>query len=135
MTTKHPIIIEKTRELCQCILDQAEYHTIRRQVDAFLGDSESQSQYQRILELGEQLHQKQHSGQSLSGQETNEFEQERAALMKNPVAKGFLEAQEAMHEVQSSINQYVAKTFELGRVPQTEDFPSDSCGPDCGCGH
>jgi len=37
--------------------------------------------------------------------------------------------------IQESINKYLSKTLELGRVPSTEDLAEGSCGSGCGCDH
>jgi hypothetical protein len=71
----------------------------------------------------------------MTGEEVTEFEKERETLLNNRVAKSFLEAQETMHDIESSVSQYVHKTFELGRVPTSDDFDSGSCGEGCGCSH
>jgi hypothetical protein len=69
----------------------------------------------------------------LDGTEIADFEKHRDALLANPVAHGFLDAQEELHHLQHSIQKYVSKTLETGRVPTAEDL-SDSCGGhDCGC--
>jgi hypothetical protein len=69
----------------------------------------------------------------LSGEEITDFEQQRETLLNNPVARGFLDAQDELRQVQDSIRKYVTKTLEIGRVPEAEDF--DSCGAGCSCGH
>jgi cell fate (sporulation/competence/biofilm development) regulator YlbF (YheA/YmcA/DUF963 family) len=134
-TTDETVIIAKTRELCQTILDQPEYQSIRRRVDAFMGDEAAKSQYQTVVEKGDALQQKQQFGLPLDGEEINEFERNRESLLKNPVAQDFLDAQQDIHQIRESVLQFVTKTFELGRVPTTDDFTSGSCGPSCGCGH
>jgi len=126
-------ILNKARDLCQTILDLPEIQNLRREVDSFLEDEEAKSQYRLVVQKQESLHQKQHSGQSLSQEEIADFENHRKLLYDNPVAKGFLDAQQQMHKIQESVGQYVAKTFELGRLPVPEDFQSDCCGPSCGC--
>ena len=134
-TSEDSIVIQKTRALCQSILDQPEFAQLRQRIDAFEADSSAQSQFQMVLEKGDSLQQKQQAGTPMSGEEVTAFEKDRQALLENPVAKGFLEAQEAMHQIQNSVNQYVAKTFQLGRMPATSDFKSEDCGPGCGCEH
>jgi hypothetical protein len=71
----------------------------------------------------------------LSGEEIGEFERQREAMLSNPVARGFLDAQEALHNLQESIQTQVSKTLELGRLPAPEDMESGSCGSGCGCHH
>jgi cell fate (sporulation/competence/biofilm development) regulator YlbF (YheA/YmcA/DUF963 family) len=134
-TIEDTIVIQKTRELCQTIVDQPEFRSIRERVDAFLSDDAAKAQYQIVMEKGDALQHKQQMGMPLSGDEIAEFEQNREQLLGNAVASNFLDAQQEMHKLQESVMQYVGKTLELGRVPSVEDFPSGGCGPSCGCGH
>ena len=128
-----PAIVQKTKELCQAIIDQPDFQSIRRQVDAFLADEGVQVQYQELSNRGATLQHKQQTGLPLDMTEVADFEKQRDAFLSNPVAQGFLAAQQAMHTVQESVSHYVAKTFELGRMPEKDDF--DSCGHGCGCSH
>jgi cell fate (sporulation/competence/biofilm development) regulator YlbF (YheA/YmcA/DUF963 family) len=132
MATK---IEEKTRELCQTIVEQPEMSSIRRRIDTFLADSGARGQYEAVMSKGNALHEKQHSGQPLDGVEVAEFEKHRDELLKNPVARAFLDAQEELHGMQHSIQKVVSKTFELGRVPTATDLEEGSCGHGCGCHH
>jgi len=128
-------IEEKTLELCETIVAQPEMASIRKRIDTFTADPDARNQYETVNSKGQALHQKQHAGEPLKGEEVADFEKHRDALLKNPVARGFLDAQEELHEMQNSIQKYVHKTFELGRVPTTEDMGDGSCGHDCGCHH
>lgn len=137
-TTQDTAITEKTRELCQAILNQPNVRSARQRIDTFVADEKARTQYEGLMAKGQALQQKQQRSQQLTGEEISSFEKEREALLANPVARGFLEAQEEMHHVHQSINQYVSKTLELGRVPTDADFESEeegSCGHGCGCGH
>jgi cell fate (sporulation/competence/biofilm development) regulator YlbF (YheA/YmcA/DUF963 family) len=134
-TIEETPVIQKTRDLCQTILDQPEYRQIRQRIDTFMGDEAAKNQYQAVMEKGDALQQKQQLGMPLDGGEIAEFEKNRESLLNNPVATEFLSAQQQMHKIQESVMQYVSKTFELGRVPEPEDFPSEGCGSGCGCGH
>jgi cell fate (sporulation/competence/biofilm development) regulator YlbF (YheA/YmcA/DUF963 family) len=134
-TIEESVVIQKTRELCQAIVDQPEYTGIRQQIDVFLADEAAKNQYQLVMEKGDALQQKQQFGLPLDGNEVADFEKNRENLLNNPVARDFLEAQQRMHKLQESVMQYVSKTFELGRVPSAEDFPSEGCGSGCGCAH
>jgi cell fate (sporulation/competence/biofilm development) regulator YlbF (YheA/YmcA/DUF963 family) len=126
-------VIRKTKELCQTILDQPNMQSIRQRIDAFMGDDKTRSQYDGLMAKGQELQQKQQMSMPLSGEEINAFEQQRDALLNNPVARGFLDAQEELHSVQESIHTLVNKTIELGRIPTEEDLSGGSCGHGCGC--
>ncbi len=129
-------IVQKTRELCQAILDQPDMRSMRRKMDAFMADDKTRGLYDNLMMKGQKLHEKQHSGVTLDSAEVKDFEQLREALVNNPVARDFLDAQEEMQKVQQSVAQYVSKTLELGRVPEESDMGSGgSCGHGCGCHH
>lgn len=133
-TAEQPIL-QKTRELCQTLLTQPEFKSIRTRIDAFMSNEAAKLQYQCVMEKGENLQHKQQMGVALTEQEITEFQKDRDALVNNSVARNFIDAQQEMHKVQESVGQYVAKTFELGRVPTEDDFDSGSCGHGCGCHH
>ena len=132
-TLEESPIIQKTWELCQAILDQPDFHALRRQIDTFMTNEDAKAQYQYLSEKGEYLQQKQQIGSPLTPEEIADFERNREVFLNNPVARDFLDAQQSMHKLQESVHQYVTKTFELGRVPETDDFESGSCGHGCGC--
>ncbi|MBP9903711.1 MAG: YlbF family regulator [Verrucomicrobiota bacterium] len=133
--TEENAVVAKTRELCTTILEQSGMGVIRRNIDAFMADEKSRSQYESLMAKGQALHEKQHKSLPLSGEEIGEFERQREAMLNNPVARGFLDAQEALHHLQESIQTQVSKTLELGRLPAAEDLESGSCGHGCGCHH
>jgi cell fate (sporulation/competence/biofilm development) regulator YlbF (YheA/YmcA/DUF963 family) len=130
MSTK---IEEKTAELCQTIIAQPEMISIRRRIDTFLADGSARGQYEALMGKGQALQEKQQHGQALAPAEIAEFEKSREALLGNPVARDFLDAQEELHEMQHSIQKHIAKTLELGRIPNAEDLEEGSCGHGCGC--
>jgi cell fate (sporulation/competence/biofilm development) regulator YlbF (YheA/YmcA/DUF963 family) len=126
-TIEETLIIRKTKELCQTILDEPSVRSIRQRIDAFMGDEKTRADYDSLVAKSHALQQKQQNSTALTGEEIADFEQHRDTLLNNPVARGFLDAQEELHEVQHSIHQYVGKTLELGRMPSEEDL-SGGCG-------
>jgi len=130
------IIEEKTQELCQAIITQPEMIAIRKRIDTFLADAGARTEYEALMSQGQTLQEKQQSGQMLEPAEISAFETKREALLKNPVTTGFLDAQEELHAMQSSIQKHISKTIELGRLPVAADLEEGSCGHGCGChGH
>jgi cell fate (sporulation/competence/biofilm development) regulator YlbF (YheA/YmcA/DUF963 family) len=129
------LVLEKTRELCATILAQPNMGSIRKNIDTFMADDKSRADYESLMAKGQELHEKQHRSLPLSGEEIGAFEKQREAVLNNPVARGFLDAQQALHQLQESVTQQLTKTLELGRMPTKEDFESGSCGSGCGCHH
>lgn len=136
-TKQDSVIIQKTKELCETILGEPGIRSARERIESFIGDEKARAQYEGLMAKGQALQQKQQRSQPLTGEEISEFEKERDALLSNPVARGFLEAQEEMHSVHQSVNQYLSKALELGRLPTDEDLGGEegSCGHGCGCSH
>jgi cell fate (sporulation/competence/biofilm development) regulator YlbF (YheA/YmcA/DUF963 family) len=129
-------LTDKTLELCEAILSDPNVTSIRQRIDTFMADSNAKNQYETVMSKGQALQEKQHHGQKLSDAEVKDFESSRDALLKNSVARGFLDAQEEMHDIQSSIQKQISKTLELGRLPTEEDLEEGgSCGHGCGCHH
>jgi cell fate (sporulation/competence/biofilm development) regulator YlbF (YheA/YmcA/DUF963 family) len=134
-TIEETPVLQKTRELCQAILDQPNMQSIRQRIDAFMGDEKSRAQYENLVTKGQSLQEKEQMFVPLGREEINDFEKQREAVFNNPVARNFLDAQEELHNVQATIHQYVDKTLELGRMPTDEDLSGGGCGHGCGCHH
>jgi len=134
-TIQETAINEKTRELCQSIVDQPNFQSARQRIETFIADDKARAQYEGLMAKGQVLQQKQQRSEQLTGQEISDFEMEREALLKNPVARGFLEAQEEMQQIHQSITQQVSKTLELGRMPTEADFEEEGGGGGCGSGN
>lgn len=133
-TIEETIVIQKTKELCQTILDQPEIQALRGQIDAFLANAPVRGQYDALMLKGQSLQEKQNSGETLDDAEIAEFETLRDAFVNHPVGRGFLDAQEELQQIQQSVSKYISKTFELGRVPEESDLECGSGGGGCGSG-
>jgi len=132
-TTKDSPITRKTLELCQTIVSQADFQSLKAKLDSFMRDEVVKFQFQQINELNEILQMRQQSGMEIKEAEIAQFEVLREDLMKNPVAQGYIEAQQEMQKLHETIGRFVNKTFELGRLPEYEDVFDGSCGSGCGC--
>ena len=133
--TEQSAVNGKTQELCQTILDQPSMVSARQRIEAFLGDESARNQYQTLVNKGQDLQKKQQMSIALSDEEVAAFESSREELMGNPIAKGFLEAQELMRELHHSVTKFVSMTLETGRVPTPEDLEAATCGHGCNCDH
>jgi cell fate (sporulation/competence/biofilm development) regulator YlbF (YheA/YmcA/DUF963 family) len=135
LTAEDNSIVQKTRELCQTILDHPDFKNLRRDIDVFMSNDSAKNDYQSLVEKGEELNQKQHQGVRLTQDEIAAYESQRDRVVNNPVAAGFIRAQQEVHGIQESVNKFLSKTFELGRVPEAADLDGGSCGQGCGCHH
>tara|TARA_B110000003_G_scaffold114964_1_gene117679 strand:- start:1234 stop:1683 length:450 start_codon:yes stop_codon:yes gene_type:complete len=127
-------VMGKTRDLCETIANDSDYRDLFRKVEKFLGDDEARLSYQSVHESGQALNQKQQSGLQLSDSEIAEFEGARSELLNNPIASDFMQAQQTLEALQSSVSRMVGMTLELGRVPTPEDITQATGGGCCGGG-
>ena len=125
-----------TDQLCESIVNQKGFKELYTKIDAFITDEKLKYEYSTLNDHGALLQQKQQTGVEITEEEITELEKLREEFMANPIATNFLNAQEEVQQVQDRIHQVLAKTFEIGRVPNQEDFDfcSDGFG-DCGCNH
>ena len=134
LTAEDSIVLQKTRELCQTILDHPDFQSVRKSIDTFMADDKAKNDYQSLVEKSEELNHKQHHGERLSQEEISAYEAQRESVINNPVAAEFIRAQQEVHGIQESVNRYLSKTIELGRVPAEEELDGGgSCGSGCGC--
>jgi cell fate (sporulation/competence/biofilm development) regulator YlbF (YheA/YmcA/DUF963 family) len=137
--TENTTVTQKTRELCQAILDQPDVRAMRKNIETFMADTRARGQYETLMEEGQKLHEKQHSGEPLKQSDVDAFDKLRNEFIQNPVSRGFLDAQEDMRKLQQQVTRYVSKTFELGHVPDEAELDSGCCdgegGGGCGCHH
>ena len=128
------MIGRKTREFCEVLLEEPNVKALRKRIDSFMADDKTREEYDGLVSKGQALQQKQQMSVALTDEEISDFEQHRDALLKNPVARGFLDAQQEMRQVQQSISQYVSKSLELGRLPSEQELSQGGCGHGgCGC--
>ena len=125
------VILERTRDLCTAILEWPEYKAQAAHIEGFLADEEAKTEYRAFAQLGEEMHQKQQAG-SLTDDDIKSYEEKKGALEEKPLIGAFLAAQDSMNEIHRTVSQHVAKTLELGRMPEPEDFQSS--GGCCGGG-
>ena len=123
---------EKTKDLCEAILEDPKLKAAFSSIDAFQADRDAQELFNAVAQKEQELGSKQQAGIELTAGEVEEYKKLVGAVEGNSVANAFLEAQQLMHEIQKSVNTWVGMTMELGRVPTEEDFKQS--GASCGTG-
>jgi cell fate (sporulation/competence/biofilm development) regulator YlbF (YheA/YmcA/DUF963 family) len=129
-------IVQKTEELCQTIIGQNAFQDLRTMIDTFADNQEAIMQYERFMNKQNRLQQKQRTGEQLTQEEIEDFEQEDYNLFQNQTIRQFIYAQKEFERIHSLVSTYVVKSIELNRLPEEADFQSNGCGcgGNCGCG-
>lgn len=132
--TASPFIQSKIIELCEALVADGDVQSARDKAETFLSDDAAMSIYREMATLGRALHQKQHQGEEPDGEEISRFNALQDSCEENPVISGFLAAQKTLSGVAESVNAFVGKSLESGRVPAPEEMEKKgSCGEGCGC--
>jgi len=123
----------RTREFCQFVLDSPEFSEAQKKIEAFMGDDGARSAYSKLQEKGQELHGMQNGGREPGDADIEAFDQLKQTVLSNPVAADFLQAEDYMNGIFSTVTKHLEKTLQLGRVPTDEDFEeSGCCGGGCG---
>src|ERR1700722_237391 len=92
------VITQKTRELCQAILEQPEIVALRQKIEAFTNNDQARGEYDALMAKGQLLQQKQHAGLTLDEMEIKDFDLNRESFLNNHITRDFLDAQEEMQK-------------------------------------
>lgn len=133
-----PTIEASTTDLCEAILASDGFQSARSKIDAFLADESAVDGYRAWQELGQALHMKEHNGESPSAEEVTEYQKLQAVAMENPATADFVEAENLLNGIFSTVTKSVQKTLQTGKVPTEEDLAESGCcggqgGGGCGC--
>ena len=96
---KESLITQRTLDLCQAVTDQPDFQSLKQKLDAFLSNELLKFEYQQINWLGDLLRMKQGQGLELKPEEVTQFETLREKFLSDPVAQGFLDAQEQLQQL------------------------------------
>ena len=119
--------------LCETIAADPGVLTAREQAEAFLADEDAVSLYRDVMNLGRSLEQRHRSGETITTDEVGAFEVMQEKADANSLIRAFADAQETLQTVATTVNAYVTKTLEKGRVPAAAEMSSGGCGEGCGC--
>lgn len=131
--TENSAIVEKSKALCQAILSDPVYQQVQTSVQTFMKNEPAQVLYRNLSQKGSDLQQKHQQGITLTDQEIADFEKDREAFFKNPIAKDYVDSQETLHGIKKTIMQFVAKTLETGVIPTFTEIQEAGCEHNCGC--
>lgn len=133
-----PALSAQIEALCATIAADPDIQSARSAAETFLADEQSVSLYREVMTLGRSLEQRHRSGAELEPAEISRFQSLQDQADKNEGIQNFMAAQDTLQSVASTLNTYISKTLEKGRVPAAEEIASSGCcggggGGGCGC--
>ncbi|SFG26412.1 Cell fate regulator YlbF, YheA/YmcA/DUF963 family (controls sporulation, competence, biofilm development) [Desulfotomaculum arcticum] len=111
------LVYEKAAELGKSIMESDELKEVKRAENAMIGDPNAQALLKRFHELQQLQKEKQKKGQTLTKEETREYEGVQLKFMENKTIKNFSEAQNNFQEM---MNQIMKIIKESGRETEKD---------------
>jgi cell fate (sporulation/competence/biofilm development) regulator YlbF (YheA/YmcA/DUF963 family) len=128
-----PAISAQIEALCAAIAADPEIQSARNAAETFLADEQAVSLYREVMTLGRTLEQRHRSGVELEPMEISRFQSLQDQADQHEIIQSFMSAQDALQTVASTVNGFITKTLEKGRVPALEEVVG-SGGGCCGGG-
>ncbi|WP_027366005.1 YlbF family regulator [Desulfotruncus alcoholivorax] len=104
------LVFEKAAELGRSITESDEFKEVKRAENAMIGDPNAQALLKRFHELQQLQKEKQKKGQTLTKEETREYEDVQLKFMENRTIKEFSEAQNNFQEMMNQIMKIIKET-------------------------
>jgi len=96
-------VFEKASALGKSIIESEEFKEIQKRENEMLSDPDAQTLLKRFHELQKLQKEKQKKGQTLTPEETGEFEQVQLKIVENKAIKVFSDAQEKFQNMMNGI--------------------------------
>jgi cell fate (sporulation/competence/biofilm development) regulator YlbF (YheA/YmcA/DUF963 family) len=131
-----PAITAQIESLCAIIAADPEVQSAREAAEAFLADDQAVSLYREVMTLGRTLEQRHRSGAELEAEDLARFQSLQDQADQHDGIQSFMAAQDALQAVANTVNGFISKTLEKGRVPALDEvMGGGGCcgGGGCGC--
>jgi cell fate (sporulation/competence/biofilm development) regulator YlbF (YheA/YmcA/DUF963 family) len=131
-----PAITAQIESLCAIIAADPEVQSARETAEAFLADDQAVTLYREVMNLGRTLEQRHRSGVELEAEDLARFQTLQDQADQHEGIQSFMAAQDALQAVANTVNGFITKTLERGRVPALEEVVGGGgcCGGGgCGC--
>jgi cell fate (sporulation/competence/biofilm development) regulator YlbF (YheA/YmcA/DUF963 family) len=127
-------IEERLQALCATIAADADVQAAREQAESFLTDEAGVTLLRNLMTMSRDINGRQHHGEEVSDEEVQQLVELKAEADGHAGIRSFHEAQDVLQTIVDSVNGFVTKTVERGRVPTHDEvFGGGSCGAGCGC--
>ncbi len=131
-----PAITAQIEALCAAIAADPEIQSARNAAETFLADEQAVSLYREVMNLGRTLEQRHRSGAELEPSDVARFQSLQDQADHHDGIQSFMAAQDALQSIANTVNGFITKTLEKGRVPALDEvMGGGGCcgGGGCGC--
>jgi cell fate (sporulation/competence/biofilm development) regulator YlbF (YheA/YmcA/DUF963 family) len=130
----NPVIEDKIQALCAAIAADPDVQAAREQAERFLVDEKGVTLLRNLMTLSREVQHRQHHGEDVADEQLQQLVELKSEADNHAGIVSFHGAQDVLQTIAETVNGFVTKTLERGKVPtQEEVFGSGGCGEGCGC--
>lgn len=115
-------VTNKIIELCETIATDERFLKYRADIINFLENKDNYPEYFDLLNYQEELENKKHGGDDISMEESETLAALGAKAFANRDVVAFMEAQDALEQVQDLVNNAMHFVMDNGRAPSAEEI-------------
>lgn len=124
-------------DFCNCLSGMGRFQDAQRCINEFLAEENARTHYEALLDLEDELHQKQHDGE-ITEDDLERYRQVNENLQNFPCSERFFSAQRELEDIHLQIVSFIGMAIETGQIPTPEELEElgRSCShdhEDCGC--
>ncbi len=125
-----------TEALCNILAQDQTVVSSKAKIGLFFQNPDATKLFEEVNSYGEELRNKHLAGMPPTEEEIAKFDALRESVIKNDVARGFLEARQSIDGILQTVNQYLGMSIDLGRAPtpaEVEEAQKQAMSSSCGC--
>lgn len=115
-------ITSKIIELCATIATDERFNAYRNSVLDFIDNEDKYPDYFKLLSYQEELESKKNGGDDISDEESEQLATLGATAFANKDIVAFMEAQDALDQVQDLVNNAMSFVMDTGRAPTADEI-------------
>jgi len=115
-------VADKIVELCQVITKSPQFIAHRELIINFVDNEKNYPEYFELLQYQQELEERQHDGAEISEEESSKLAELGSKAFSNPDVIKFMEAQDALEQLQDLVNNALSYAIDYGRAPKVEEI-------------
>ncbi len=118
---KNQKLYELLAEFYECLAEMEQFRQAQHHINSFLADDQARHHYEKLLDLEEVLHRKQHDG-NLTEDDLSKYKHINDKLLDMPGAEEFFSAQDELENIHLQIMNFIGIAIETGQTPSPEEI-------------
>ncbi len=115
-------VSNKIIELCDTIANHDQFKEYRNAIINLVQNEDKYPEYFELLQYQKELEERQHGGDDISEEESEKLAELGAKAFSNSDVVKFMEAQDALEQLQDLVNNALSYVIDNGKAPKAEEI-------------